>query len=287
MCDPINQPPSNITCNRRHPSYLKRSQRKHIRKVWRGSHQGYSGDIEALPTSYSEDEGLTTGRCVTSSSTYPSSAAASTTSASTPSDGSVRIQFYRDLPKRRSHKVKSNNCVDNNTSSNSSKEQIIESSDSPTSNNSEIDLSQVRLVSCREYDLRLYKKERQILKTVLKDHGLDPSDPSQSECDSTDTEEKKIGYNVVSGPLATVDHGPVFEFNKESSNLLTEIYNIGACNSKIVHGRKRCTSPLNHLMDEKRCKRETILEKKAVPLKCLEHTSLTMDEVVSFSPFAR
>jgi hypothetical protein len=154
-----------------------------------------------------------------------------------------------------------------------------------------------------------------MLKTVLNHHGLDPSDPSQSECDTSDTEEKGYTTNIISGPLATVDHGPVFEFNnkergiRSNMNILNEIYKIGTtackrskssgCDDSVQHGRnKRCADSQsltlnNPWMDhgKRRCQREKILEeKKAVPFKCcggVEHTSLTMDEAVSFSPFAR
>jgi hypothetical protein len=287
MCDTTSQPPSNIICNKHHRSLHLQSQRKHIRKHWRGSHQGYSGDIDAVPTSCSDNEDLFAPSEAIGASTS-TTASSSIVSMPLNGEGCARIQFYNDMPKRRSRsKCKSVACID--SSSKKSKRRPSDSSKTKRSArlDSEIDLSQVRIVSHHEYDLHLFKKERDFMKKVLNHHGIDPSDPSQSESDSSDTE-KRSGY--VSGPLAVIDHGPVFEFNKKSESscsLLNEIYNIDAARGKsstsslppVLSGVKRAASSPLHLLDGKRCRRDNNSR--------VEHTSLTMDEAVSFSPFAR
>ena len=272
MRDHICQPPSKIICSRHRSRH--RSQNKHIRKHWRGSHQGYSGDTETVHTaSCSSDEELASGR---------NRDVASTSSNAPLSRLGGRIQFYNNMPKRRSRKLKLRDCVDHK--GNKSRAQVC------NSRQPEIDLTSVRLISCDEYDLHLRKKEHDLLKIFSCDVDLSQSEHSDSS-DASDLEKKHV-QGGISGPLAVIDHGPVFEFG--TSNLLNEIYNINPKNSKkcdvrlptppILHGSsKRNNDVTACLQDDEKRAHGKIIEKK-MPI---ETISLTMDEAISFSPFAR
>ena len=273
-----NTPPFTIQCNKNHQSDPSQSQRKRIRKRWRGSHQGYSGDTEALTscsdsgdtealTSCSDDE----MECCRSSHSRPPVSTVS----SRPSNGQCSVSsfgnsFYSQVPKRRRRKksIKNTNQMDLRA------ENLI---------NTEIDSSQVLLVSNEEYDLGLLKREHDYVRNL--------HDPSQSESSDTSTSSKRSKSRgpFLSGPLAVMDYGPVFEFGKD--NMLNEIYNMGlSSNDNIVNdgGLKRAGPPLRMIdKNDKRYKREAIVEKVVLKNCCMEQTCLTMEEAISFSPLAR
>ena len=254
-----NTPPLTIRYNKNRGSVPSQRQKKHIKKYWRGSCQGYSGDTEALTSSCSDDE-MECSR----SSHAPSPVC---TESSRPSNGQRSVTcfgnpFYSHMPKRRRRKkpIKNTDKMDLQA------ENIV---------HTEIDSSKVLLVSSEEYDLRLLKRERDFVRNL--------HDPSQSESSDTSSSSKRSKSRgpLLSGPLAVMDHGPVFEFGKD--NILNEIYNMGYDGSL-----KRAGSPRPRITDDKRYKREAIVE-KAVPIKCCtEQTScLTMEDAISFSPLAR
>lgn len=327
MRDSITSLPSEIEFN-------KPPRRHRCRKQWRGSHQGYSGDTECLsPTAScsSEDEGSvqSTGRKSVTSTTTATTALSSWTGHSS----GVRIQFYGNIPKRRTRTDKGHSnqqCIDNISEGTNRTNSSCANSARVTSHiHPEIDLSRVRVISCREHDLRQWKKDRDFMKRVLFYRDKDQSDPSQSE-DSCDTSsvtsspvKEKRGGGLWSGPLAVFDHGSVFEFGKidKSCSLFNQVYNLDSLRRgngvdhktssaqdilnmggivprttsltclPVLSGMelKRDGSSQDMLENEcKRSKRETNVE-MTNPLGCsrVEPTSLTLDEAVSFSPFAR
>ena len=271
MRDHTHQPPSKIICSRHRSRH--RSQSKQIRKRWRGSHHGYSGGTETVhTTSCSSDEELASSRDGTLNTTL--------------SRQGDRIQFYNNMPKRRLRKPRSRDCTDHDD--NESRAKICNSTQY---SHPEIDLTAVRLISCQEYDLRLRKKEHDFLKLFNCDVDLSQSEPSDGS-DASDNEKKQM-HGSISGPLAVIDHGPVFEFGT-SNNLLNEIYNINpkknkSCDNKLPSPPTLLGSSKrnNHLAlrgnDDGKRAHGMIIEKK-VPI---ETVSLNMDEAVSFSPFAR
>ncbi|KAL3801373.1 hypothetical protein HJC23_006983 [Cyclotella cryptica] len=335
MCDSITSLPSIIQFNKPPRLHVHEGQRRRrYRKQWRGSHQGYSGDTECLsPTAScsSEDEESvqSTGRKSVTSITTATTAMSCWTGLSS----SVRMQFYGNIPKRRTRAAKessSQECIDNTGEgtdrANSSR---VNPAPAPSHIHPEIDLSRVRVISCQEHDLRQWKKDRDFMKRVLLHQDEDQSDPSQSE-DSCDTssvspslvKEKRRG-GLWSGPLAVFDHGSVFEFGKidTSCSILNQIYdldsfrpgsafdhntssmqdvlNMGSSVPRTTSltylpalsgiGFKRDSSSLNILEKEcKRSKHETSAGiRSALDCSLVEQTSLTLEEAVSFSPFAR
>lgn len=156
------------------------------------------------------------------------------------------------------------------------------------------------------------------MKRLMHHQDDGPDDPSQSEdsCESSSESSTKEKKKLWSGPMAVVDRGSVFGFGKvdTSCSLLNEIYKIGSIRrnsgsnnmfpgqdvyglSPSVPSSKALTLPVFSglkrdaaaLPVEKDCKRRKKTEVKVSPLTCpsIEETSLTLEEAVSFSPFAR